>query len=81
MRYDGGMFEKRQDPPEKRAPQSAPESKESPDESTVGHLVALVKCKVMGVCEKAESKKKTDDLKRSMETGKTPAAKVDLAAL
>lgn len=81
MRYDGGMSEKRQNSPEKRAPQSVPESKEAPDESTVGHLVALVKCKVMGVCEKAESKKKTDDLKRSMEAEKTPAVKVDLSPL
>lgn len=75
------MSEKRQDSLEKRVPQTVPESKESPDESTVGHLMALVRCKVMGVCEKAESKKKTDDLKRSMETEKTPAVKIDLSPL
>ncbi|MFZ3233299.1 MAG: hypothetical protein WA194_07445 [Patescibacteria group bacterium] len=75
------MSDKRQESPEKRVPKSAPESKETPNESTVGHLVALVKCKAMGVCEKAETKKKTDDLKRSMEGEKTTAVKIDLSPL
>lgn len=75
------MSEKRQESSEKRAPQSAPESKETPNESTVGHLVALVKCKAMGVCEKAETKKKTDDLKRSIEKPEPALTRVDLSPL
>ena len=75
------MFEKRQDAREKLPTPAAPEAKERSDESTVGHLVALVKCKVMGVCETAEAKKKTDELKRSVEKAKPVLTKVDLSPL
>lgn len=75
------MTEKRQDSGEKIPTRTAPESKERPSESTVGHLVALVKCKVMGVCETAEAKKKTDELRRSVEMPKPALSKVDLSPL
>ncbi|MFB0964541.1 MAG: hypothetical protein QMC36_02425 [Patescibacteria group bacterium] len=75
------MSEKRQDSPEKRPSTGTPETKESPHESTVGHLVALVKCKVMGVCETAEAKKRTDELRKSVEKPRQTLSKVDLSPL
>lgn len=75
------MSEKRQELLENRPTHSPSESKERADEDTVGHLVAFVKCKVMGVCETAEAKRKTEDLKRSIEKPKPALTMVDLSPL
>lgn len=58
-----------------------PEAKEKPTESTVGHLIAFVKCKVLGACEVAEARKRTGELRKSLEIEKPASVRVDLSPL